>query len=144
MSDHALARFIEAQAPVLQAVTEELRAGRKRSHWMWYVFPQLKGLGHSSMAMNYGIRDLGEAQRYLAHPILGERLLAHVKLMLGHKSKSAHYILGSPDDMKFRSCLTLFETASSDSSEHRVFSEALQQFYNGVRDPKTLEILRLD
>ena len=109
---------------------------------MWFIFPQLSGLGHSAMAQRYAIRDMSQARRYLADPILGERLRHHVRLMIRHKSKSALEILGSPDDFKFRSCLTLFYEAASDKSDHSLFAEALEQFYNGEPDSRTLELLR--
>jgi uncharacterized protein (DUF1810 family) len=97
--------FVNAQAPVYSQVIEELTAGCKQTHWLWFIFPQVKGLGHSAMAQRYAIRDLDQATRYLADPILGSRLRHDVRLMMGHKGKSALEILGSPDDLKFRSCL---------------------------------------
>src|SRR4029077_16966503 len=107
VTEAGLLRFVNAQAPVYSQVIEELSAGCKRTHWMWFIFPQLRGLGHSAMAQRYAIRDLDQATRYLADPILGSRLRHDVRLMMGHKGKSALEILGSPDDLKFRSCLTL-------------------------------------
>jgi len=109
---------------------------------MWFVFPQLAGLGHSSMARRYAIRDLDQARRYLAHPLLGRRLRRDVRLMTSHKGKSALEILGSPDDLKFRSCLTLFAEAASDDSDRMLFKRALDQFYGGQADPRTMELLR--
>jgi len=141
MTEADLIRFIDAQAQVYTRVTEELTEGRKRTHWMWFVFPQLIGLGHSVMAQRYAIRDLEQAKRYLADPILGGRLRDNVWLMIGHKGKTALDILGSPDDLKFRSCLTLFTEAASDGSDRTLFKEALNQFYNGMPDPRTLELL---
>ncbi len=138
MSEADLIRFVDAQAQVYRQVVEELTDGRKRTHWMWFIFPQLSGLGHSAMAQRYAIRDIDQARRYLADPILGDRLRHHVRLMLGHKGKSALEILGSPDDLKFRSCLTLFCEAASDKSDRSLFAEALEQFYNGKPDPRTL------
>lgn len=129
-----LQRFVDAQAPVIAQVLEELRAGRKRSHWMWFVFPQLKGLGASAMAQQYGIASLEEAQAYLAQPVLGPRLRECCALMLGVPGRSAHEILGSPDDLKFRSCLTLFALAAP---REPVFEEALLRFYGGEPDPRT-------
>jgi uncharacterized protein (DUF1810 family) len=108
---------------------------------MWFVFPQLIGLGHSAMAQRYAIRDLEQAKRYLADPILGGRLRDNVWRIIGHKGKTALDILGSPDDLKFRSCLTLFAEAASDSSDRMLFKEALNQFYNGTPDRRTLELL---
>jgi uncharacterized protein (DUF1810 family) len=133
--------FVNAQAAVYSQVIEELTAGCKRTHWMWFTFPQLRGLGHSPMAQRYAIRDLDQATRYLADPILGSRLRHDVRLMMGHKGKSALEILGSPDDLKFRSCLTLFGQVASDNSDRMLFTEALDQFYGGEPDPRTLELL---
>lgn len=132
-----LDRFVAAQATVIEAVRDELRAGRKRSHWMWFVFPQLKGLGFSSTAQHYGIASLDEARAYLAHPVLGPRLRECCALMLAVPGKSAHDILGSPDDLKFRSCLTLFRLAAPQES---VFREGLERFYGGEPDPRTLAL----
>ena len=141
MTETDLIRFINAQAQVYARVIEELTEGRKRTHWMWFVFPQLIGLGHSAMAQRYAIRNLEQAKRYLADPILGSRLRDNVRRMIGHKGKTALDILGSLDDLKFRSCLTLFTEAASDGSDRMLFKEALNQFYNGTPDPRTLELL---
>ena len=119
MTEADLLRFANAQAPVYSQVVKELTAGCKRTHWMWFIFPQLRGLGHSAMAQHYAIFNLDQAVRYLADPILGSRLRQHVRLMMAHKSKSALEILGSPDDLKFRSCLTLFGQAASDTPTAR-------------------------
>jgi len=140
MTDTDLVRFVDAQAFVYEQVVEELTEGRKRTHWMWFIFPQLTGLGHSPMAQRYAIRDLDQAKRYLANPILGSRLRQNVRLLTGHKDKSALEILGSPDDLKFRSCLTLFAEAASNSPDRALFEEALHQFYDGP-DPRTLQLL---
>jgi uncharacterized protein (DUF1810 family) len=137
-----LLRFANAQAPVYSQVVKELTAGCKRTHWMWFIFPQLSGLGHSAMAQRYAISNLDQAMRYLADPILGSRLRQDVRLMTAHKGKSALEILGSPDDLKFRSCLTLFSQVASDDSDRTLFMEALDQFYGGEPDPRTLELLR--
>lgn len=138
-----LERFTEAQAPVFATVRAELAAGRKESHWMWFIFPQLRGLGHSSAATYYGIADLAEARAYLAHPVLGPRLLACLGLLMAaDPGLSAHAILGSPDDMKLRSCLTLFAEAAIDPGDHSRFAAALARFYGGAADPRTLELLR--
>jgi len=137
-----LIRFVNAQAEVYSQVIEELTGGCKRTHWMWFIFPQLAGLGHSTMAQRYAIHDLDQAKRYLADPILGSRLRHDVRLMMRHKGKSALDILGSPDDRKFRSCLTLFGQAASDNSDRMLFTEALDQFYGGEPDPRTLDLLR--
>jgi uncharacterized protein (DUF1810 family) len=136
-----LIRFIDAQAQVYTRVTEELTEGRKRTHWIWFVFPQLIGLGRSAMAQRYAIRDLEQAKRYLADPVLGGRLRGNVRLMIGHKGKTALDILGFPDNLKFRSCLTLFAEAVSDGSDRMLFEEALNQLYNGAPDSRTLELL---
>src|SRR4051812_18684620 len=109
-----LHRFVEAQAPVYERALAELRSGRKQSHWMWFVFPQLKALGRSSTAQFYGLEDLAEARSYWAHPVLGPRLKAGVLAVLGVQDKTAHQIFGSPDDLKFCSCLTLFELTSTE------------------------------
>ncbi len=109
---------------------------------MWFIFPQLVGLGHSSMAQRYAIRDLDQAKRYLADPTLGSRLRHDVQLMTSHTGKSALEILGSPDDLKFRSCLTLFAEAASAGSDLALFKQALEQFDGGKGDPRTTELLR--
>jgi uncharacterized protein (DUF1810 family) len=119
---------------VIDGVRGELRAGRKRSHWMWFVFPQLKGLGSSAMAQHYGIGSLAEARAYLAHPVLGPRLRECCALMLAVPDRSAHEILGSPDDLKFRSCLTLFALAAP---QEALFRDGLARFYGGRMDPRT-------
>jgi uncharacterized protein (DUF1810 family) len=137
-----LVHFVDAQAQVYRQVVDELTDGRKRTHWMWFIFPQLTGLGHSVIAQRYAIRDLDQARRYLADPILGSRLRHDVQVMTRHKDKSALEILGSPDDLKFRSCLTLFGRAALDDADRLLFAEALNQFYNGKADPRTLELLR--
>lgn len=142
MTDADLIRFVAAQAPLRNQVTAELTHGHKRSHWMWFIFPQLDGLGLSQMAQRYAIKDLDQARRYLADPVLGERLRLDVRLMLSHRDRSAWQILGSPDDLKFRSCLTLFHAAAPDQSDQNLFSQALEQFYEREPDALTLEILR--
>lgn len=132
-----LQRFLDAQAPVIDTALSELRAGRKRSHWMWFVFPQLAALGRSGTAKFYGIGSLEEARRYLAHPVLGARLLACTEAVLAHAGRGAHAIFGSPDDLKFRSCMTLFGRADP---EQAVFRRALDAFFDG-EDPLTLGLL---
>ena len=124
MRDADLVSFTEAQAPIYTRVVEELTKGRKRTHWMWFIFPQIAGLGRSTVAQHYAIRDLDQARRYLADPILGLRLREVVKLIIDQKAKSALEILGSPDDLKFRSCLTLFRQAASDHSDRALFARA--------------------
>ena len=134
-----LARFVDAQRDVYAQALAELRAGRKRSHWMWFVFPQIDGLGMSDMSRRYAIRDTAEARAYLAHPVLGARLVECCEALLGVPDRSAHEILGSPDDLKLRSCATLFaQVAPSGSAFHRV----LERFFTGASDPRTLERLR--
>ena len=142
MTDADLVRFLDAQSDVHDKVAKELAEGRKQTHWMWFVFPQLAGLGHSSMAQRYAIRDLDQARRYLADSLLGSRLRQDVRLMTSHSGKSALDILGSPDDLKFRSCLTLFAKAASDDSDRMLFKQALDQFYGGQADLRTIELLR--
>lgn len=141
MPDPDLVRFLDAQDAIYDRVVGELTIGRKRTHWMWFIFPQLAGLGHSATAQHYAIRDLGQARRYLADPILGARLRQVVRLMIAQKGKSAFEILGSPDDLKFRSCLTLFREAASDNSDRVLFTDSLVQFYAGEPDGRTLELL---
>jgi uncharacterized protein (DUF1810 family) len=142
MTEADLIHFVSAQAQVYSHVVEELTSGHKRSHWMWFIFPQLSGLGHSATAQRYAIRDINQARRYLADPVLANRLRHDVGLMVRHKGKSALEILGSPDDLKFRSCLTLFCEAASDESDRSLFTVALQQFYKGEPDTRTLELLQ--
>jgi uncharacterized protein (DUF1810 family) len=141
MTDADLIRFLEAQDQIYDQVVEELAKGRKKTHWMWFIFPQLAGLGRSAIAQQYAIRDLNQARRYVGHPVLGTRLRQVVNLMLGHAGKSALEILGSPDDLKFRSCLTLFREAARDDAERALFVKALDQFYRGDPDKCTLELL---
>ena len=130
-----LQRFVEAQARVYDAVRTELRQGRKRSHWMWFIFPQIAGLGHSAMSTRYAISSLVEAEAYLKHPILGPRLRECTRLVMLVEGRSAYEILGSPDDMKFHSCLTLFAYAAP---EDPLFRDALEKYYDGAEDPLTL------
>jgi uncharacterized protein (DUF1810 family) len=141
MTEPDLIPFVNAQAQVYSRVTEELTDGRKRTHWIWFIFPQLAGLGRSATAQRYAVRDLEQARRYLADPLLGGRLRDDVRRMIGHKDRSALEILGSPDDLKFRSCLTLFRQAASEASDQMLFTAALDQFYDGKPDPRTLELL---
>ena len=135
---HDLARFLHAQAPVYEEVLVELCEGRKRSHWMWFVFPQLAGLGRSVMAHRYAIGSLGEAAAYLAHPVLGARLRECSGLVLAVQQRSVHEIFGAPDDLKFRSCMTLFGRA--DPAEP-VFQQCLRKYFGGQGDPQTLALL---
>jgi uncharacterized protein (DUF1810 family) len=134
----ALDRFVTAQDGVYAEALEELRAGRKRSHWMWFVFPQIAGLGMSPTAQHYAIRDLGEARDYLTHPVLGPRLIESAEAMLGWAGRrSAVAILGETDAMKLRSCCTLFEVAGGGP----VFAACLDGFFEGRRDAATIGLL---
>jgi uncharacterized protein (DUF1810 family) len=137
-----LARLVTAQAPVIESVLAELRAGRKRSHWMWFVFPQLSGLGRSSTARFYGIGSIDEARAYLAHPLLGPRLDLCTGIVLASESSSLHAIFGSPDDMKFRSCMTLFSLAMDDPDNP--FRQALDRWCGGRLDEQTLALIDAD
>ncbi|CAM5414969.1 hypothetical protein ATER59S_02296 [Aquamicrobium terrae] len=132
---HDLARFVRAQDPVLSAVLAELRQGRKTSHWMWFVFPQIAGLGASAMSQRYAISSLAEARAYLAHPVLGQRLKDCVTILLEGAGSSAHDIFGSPDDRKLHSSLTLFAQAAPGEP---LFARALERFFDGVPDQATL------
>ena len=139
-----LQRFIDAQdtpagdGTVYERALAELRAGAKRSHWMWFVFPQLTGLGASAMAWRYAIADLAEAGAYLAHPVLGPRLRACVAALNAVEGRTAHQIMGSPDDLKLRSSLTLFLLAAP---EDVGFRAALERYYGGQSDPLTMRML---
>ena len=134
-----LQRFIDAQEPLRQRVKAEMRAGRKSSHWMWFFFPQLRGLGQSEMAHRYGIASLDEARAYLAHPVLGPRLREACQIIHEVRGRSAHQIFGNPDDVKFRSCLTLFGRAAPDEP---VFAACLRKYFAGVEDQATLALMR--
>lgn len=133
-----LERFVAAQAPVWDDVQAELRAGRKRTHWMWFVFPQLAALGRSATARHYGIAGREEARAYLAHPVLGPRLAACCELLLQVDDRSAEAIFGAVDAMKLRSCLTLFDAVAPGS---RAFAECLRKYFHGDRDPLTIDLL---
>jgi uncharacterized protein (DUF1810 family) len=135
-----LSRFLDAQAPVYADALAELRAGRKYTHWIWFILPQLRGLGHSYDATYYGLENAAEATAYLAHPVLGARLRECVMAILAHKDKTAHTILGAPDDLKFRSCLTLFRAVSA--PDDPLWQDALDQFYAGQPDDVTLRLLK--
>lgn len=133
-----LSRFVEAQERDYRTALSEIRAGRKRTHWIWYVFPQLRGLGRSDMAMRYGIVDLDEARRYMAHPVLGARLVQISQALLELETSDANAVMGSPDDLKLRSCMTLFSVAASDQP---VFQQVLDRFFGGEPDSRTLAML---
>ena len=136
---HDLARFVKAQVGVYEDALRELQAGRKRTHWMWFVFPQIAGLGSSPMAQHYAIGGLDEARAYLRHPELGRRLRTCTEAVNGLSGRSAHDVFGSPDDAKFRSSMTLFSEA--DPSEP-VFGQALAHYFDGEKDARTIETLR--
>jgi uncharacterized protein (DUF1810 family) len=129
-----LQRFVDAQADIYERALAELREGRKRSHWMWFMFPQIDGLGHSTMAQTYAIRSLAEARAYLAHPVLGARLQKCTEAVLAVAGKSAHAIFGSPDDLKFHSSMTLFAHAAPNES---LFRAALVEYFDGQDDQNT-------
>ena len=139
MSDpYDLQRFVDAQNPVYDRVRAELQEGRKRSHWMWFIFPQIAGLGSSPLARRFAISSLSEAAAYLQHPVLGPRLAECTGLVNLIEGRSIEQIFGYPDDLKFRSSMTLFARASADN---QVFLDALQKYFNGEFDPATLERL---
>ena len=134
-----LERYVQAQQPVFAQVCAELEGGRKQSHWMWFIFPQLRGLGSSPMAERYAIGSLAEARAYLAHPLLGERLRRCTQLVNRVEGRTAQAIFGYPDYLKFRSAMTLFARAAAGSSEP--FREALAKYFAGEEDPLTRELL---
>ena len=134
-----LDRFIKAQENSYGDALSEIRAGKKRSHWMWYIFPQIAGLGFSETSKYYAIRDITEAEAYARHPLLGSRLIETCTALLGLSENNAGRIFGSPDDLKLRSSLTLF---SSLAEPDPVFGQVLEKFYNGERDEQTLELLK--
>jgi uncharacterized protein (DUF1810 family) len=135
----ALDRFLEAQAGAYEAACDELRRGRKSGHWIWFIFPQLKDLGHSPTSQFYGLGSLEEARAYLAHPVLGPRLLDVTRLLLSGEGRDLRRVLGSPDHLKFRSCMTLFERAAPAPG---LFAQALDEFCGGQRDERTLALLK--
>ena len=136
--DKELDKFVSAQARDYACALAEIKSGRKRSHWMWYIFPQLQGLGFSPTAQYYGIRDLEQAMDYMAHPVLGPRLVEISTALLGLESSNPSAVMGYPDDLKLCSCMTLFELAAP---EQPVFGRVLEKFYGGRRDHLTLELL---
>ena len=133
-----LGRFLSAQAAMYPQVLAELKAGEKLSHWIWFIFPQMKGLGYSSQSVYYGIGSLQEAREYWGHPVLGPRLEECTRLVLAIEKRSIEQILGYPDDLKFRSSMTLFARAVP---ENTIFSDALKKYFNGESDRRTLELL---
>jgi uncharacterized protein (DUF1810 family) len=138
---HNLNRFVEAQQGVYEQALSEISSGRKRSHWMWYIFPQFTGLGFSSTSQHYAIKSVEEAKAFLAHPTLGPRLLESAKAVVDLEGRSAAQIFGSPDDMKLRSCATLFACVSPAGS---VFHRLIAKYYGGALDDKTLRLLGID
>ena len=134
-----LNRFLRAQEIDYEQVVSEIRSGRKRSHWMWYVFPQIDGLGFSSVSRRYSIKSLEEARAYLEHPVLGPRLLECAEAVISIEGRSATEIFGSPDDLKLRSCATLFACVSPAGS---VFDRLLGKYYGGERDARTLQLTK--
>jgi len=141
IGSHELRRFIDAQDPVFDQVLRELETGKKQSHWMWFVFPQIAGLGHSSMAQSYAIASRAEAEAYLAHPILGPRLEQCTRFVNSLQGTSAEQIFGHVDALKFRSSMTLFAAVAPGNA---TFKTALEIYYVGHRDMKTLELLETD
>jgi len=136
---HDLQRFVDAQYPVFVQARSELRAGQKQGHWMWFIFPQLKGLGHSQLASRYGIASRQEAEAYLKHPTLGPRLIECSQLVNQVDDRSIDEILGYPDNLKFRSSMTLFALVSPDD---HVFQQALEKYFAGQFDPRTVDIMK--
>lgn len=141
MAADGLSRFVEAQDPVIEQAMAELAQGRKRSHWMWFVFPQITGIGYSPTARYFAIQDLAEARAYLAHPVLAARLRDGVRVLLGHAGTEPAAILGKVDAAKFQSCLTLFRRAASLDADRDLFDAALKAFYGGAEDQRTLGLL---
>ena len=137
--NNSLDRFLIAQEHSYDTALREIRAGRKRSHWMWYIFPQIAGLGMSYTAQLYSIADIDEARQYIEHPVLGERLIEISRALLTLASSDATAVMGYPDDLKLRSCMTLFAQVSDDP----VFKAVLDKFYGGRADTRTLELLHL-
>ena len=133
-----LIRFVQAQERDYEQAMSEIRSGRKRSHWMWYIFPQFDGLGFSATSKRYAIKSVAEAEAYLRHPVLGPRLLESARATVGVDGRSAYEVFGSPDDMKLRSCATLFASVSPAGS---VFEQVLDRHFGGEPDEKTLRLL---
>ncbi len=138
MDNYDLRRFVDAQQGVFEQVCAELRAGQKNGHWMWFIFPQLRGLGHSQMATKYAISSRDEAEAYLQHPVLGPRLRECTRLVMLAEGRSINQIFGYPDDLKFRSSMTLF---ASTTLENQIFKDALHKYFAGELDQFTVERL---
>ena len=136
---HNLQRFVEAQESIFEGVCLELQAGHKEGHWMWFIFPQLKGLGRSQMAEEYGIASRAEAEAYLRHPTLGPRLFECTQLVNAVSHRSIDNILGYPDNLKFRSCMTLFSLVSPKDG---IFQQALEKYFGGQLDERTVQLLK--
>jgi uncharacterized protein (DUF1810 family) len=134
-----LNRFITAQEGIYQTALSEIKSGRKRSHWMWFIFPQIQGLGYSDMAKRYAIKDLPEAAAYLTHPVLGPRLIEISKALLTLPENNPNQIMGSPDDMKLRSSMTLFSLVAG---ADLVFEAVLKKLFNGQKDTATLQMIQ--
>lgn len=141
MNTYDLSRFVDAQRTDYTRALQELTNGRKTTHWMWYIFPQVAGLGHSAMSRKYALAGLGEARAYMAHPILGPRLEACAEALLAVHGRTITEILGTPDDMKLRSCATLFAAVTPPGS---VFEQLLAKYHDGRRDELTLQVLRAE
>lgn len=137
-TDHDLSRFLDAQEQSYKAALNEIKKGRKQSHWMWYIFPQISGLGFSSTSRHYALKDLVEATSYLQHPVLGSRLQEITEVLLSLPEKNATQIFGSPDDLKLKSSMTLFMQVSGASP---IFEDVLKKYFNGSSDLRTLTIL---
>ena len=136
---HNLQRFIDAQESDYQTALDEIIRGQKQSHWMWYIFPQFDGLGFSPTSVHYAIKSRAEATAYLDHPVLGQRLRECIDVLLAASGRTAHQIFGSPDDLKLKSCMTLFARVSPEGS---IFEQVLEKYYEGQQDQKTIELLR--
>ena len=134
-----LQRFVDAQSPIFDQVSSELRDGVKRSHWMWFIFPQIKDLGQSQLTRKFAISSREEAKAYLEHPILGLRLIECTELVNLIEDRTIEQIFGYPDDLKFRSCMTLFANVS----DNQIFVDALRKYFNGESDPSTLQRLQM-
>jgi uncharacterized protein (DUF1810 family) len=139
--EYDLERFLEAQAGVYERACAELRAGKKQSHWMWFIFPQIHGLGSSEMAVRYAISSIEEAHAYLEHPVLGQRLRECTGIVVALKDRTVEEIFGYPDNLKFHSSMTLFAQAATISEEDLIFSQALDKYFSGREDPATMQRL---
>ena len=136
-SGYNLERFIDAQEASYEIALSEIKTGRKKSHWMWYIFPQIQGLGFSETSKFYAIKDIDEARAFVEHPVLGERLISICNALLQLETNNAHKIFGSPDDLKLQSSMTLFSSLNINP----VFQKVLEKFFNGIKDDKTLQII---